>query len=83
MMLLLAALAGVAIFVVGYNVGRARFSSESRSNRRIIRENVLLTSANEAYKSGLNAISAGRGGLPEITAASALAEARSYEKEIN
>lgn len=80
---LLALLVGAAILVVGYNIGRNRFSQESKAARVSLRDNVSLNKQNEAYRSALESIAAGRGGLPEITASAALAEARNYQiKEI-
>lgn len=76
---LLALLVGAVVAYGGYMVGRSRFSQESKASRASLRENVTLNKQNQAYKAGLESIAAGRGGLPEITAASALAEARQYE----
>lgn len=83
MLLLLAALVGVGIFVVGFGVGRARASEYDRIKKAEYREmsrdltaaqKVSARNATEAmqYESALRAISQGRGGAPEITAAAAL-----------
>ena len=83
MIYLLVAVVAVGIFVVGYTFGKTRGSDFSKiqkaeysaMTRQLSTANLELDQslrANAQYRSALNDIAAGRGGLAEITAAAAL-----------